>query len=222
MTPPSTVQAWDPLLRVFHWSLVLAFTVAYASGEEWLALHVATGYAIGGLLVFRMVWGIVGPRHARFSDFVRAPTAIRAYLQDLVRLRAPRYLGHNPAGGAMVVALLLPAAVCAAPDAMQTRYRAEGAGPFDATAGASAWQRGTSTEGETRSCSTCHGTDPRQPGRHPRTGKRIEPLAPSANPQALADAGNVEKWFARNCKWTWGRECSAQEKGNFLEYLKQL
>lgn len=102
MTSQSTIQVWDPLVRLFHWSLVLTFTVAYASGEEWLALHVATGYAIGGLLIFRTVWGIVGPRHARFSDFVRSPAAIRAYVQDLVRLRAPRYLGHDPAGGAMV------------------------------------------------------------------------------------------------------------------------
>lgn len=123
---------------------------------------------------------------------------------------------------AIVVALLLPAGVHAAPDAIQARYRAQGAGPFDAQAGASAWQRNTTSEGEARSCSNCHGADPRQPGRHLRTGKRIEPLAPSANPQALADESNVEKWFVRNCKWTWGRECSAQEKGNFLEYLKQL
>lgn len=111
MTPQSTIQVWDPLIRLFHWLLLLTFIVAYASGEEWLALHVATGYAIGGLLVFRVVWGIVGPGHARFSDFVRSPSAIQAYLQDLVRLRAPRYLGHNPAGGAMVVALLVSLAV---------------------------------------------------------------------------------------------------------------
>jgi mono/diheme cytochrome c family protein len=122
----------------------------------------------------------------------------------------------------IVLALLLPAGVGAAPDAIQASYRAQGAGPFDAQAGASAWQRNIAAAGETRSCSTCHGADPRQPGRHPRTGKRIEPLAPSANPQALADEGNVEKWFARNCKWTWGRECSAQEKGDLVEYLKQL
>jgi cytochrome b len=111
MSPQSTIKIWDPLVRLFHWSLVLTFVAAYASGEEWLALHVPAGYAIGALLVFRMVWGIVGPRHARFSDFVRSPAAIRAYLKDLVRLRAPRYLGHNPAGGAMVVALLASLAV---------------------------------------------------------------------------------------------------------------
>jgi cytochrome b len=111
MSPQSTITIWDPLVRLFHWSLVLTFVAAYASGEEWLALHVPAGYAIGALLVFRMVWGIVGPRHARFSDFVRSPAAIRAYLKDLVRLRAPRYLGHNPAGGAMVVALLASLAV---------------------------------------------------------------------------------------------------------------
>lgn len=126
------------------------------------------------------------------------------------------------ASAGIVLALLLSAGVGAAPDAIQARYRAQGAGPFAAQAGAAAWQRNTPTEGEARSCSTCHGSDPRQPGRHPRTGKRIEPLALSANPQALADEGNVEKWFARNCKWTWGRECSAQENGDFVEYLKQL
>lgn len=111
MTPQSTIKVWDPLVRLFHWSLVLAFIVAYATGEEWLGLHVSAGYVIGGLLVFRVVWGIVGPRHARFSDFVRSPAAIRAYLRDLFHLRAPRYLGHNPAGGAMVVALLASLAV---------------------------------------------------------------------------------------------------------------
>ena len=130
MTPQSTVQVWDPLVRFFHWSLVLAFTVAYASGEEWLALHVAAGYAIGGLLIFRIVWGIVGPGHARFSDFVRSPTAIRAYLQDLVRLRAPRYLGHNPAGGAMVVALLASLALTTV-SGLALYGSAEFAGPLE-------------------------------------------------------------------------------------------
>jgi cytochrome b len=129
MSPEPTIKIWDPLVRLFHWSLVLTFLAAYASGEEWLALHVPAGYAIGALLVFRLVWGIVGPGHARFSDFVRSPAAIRAYLKDLVRLRAPRYLGHNPAGGAMVVALLASLAVTTV-SGLALYGSAEFAGPF--------------------------------------------------------------------------------------------
>lgn len=127
-----------------------------------------------------------------------------------------------PLAPAIVVLALLPLGAQAAAEAILARYQSTGAGPFDAQTGAAAWQRKATVDGETRSCSTCHGADPRQPGRHPRTGKRIEPLAPSVNDQALADEGNVEKWFVRNCKWTWGRECSLQEKGDFLAYLRQL
>ncbi len=102
-----TVKVWDPLVRVFHWTLVLAFTVSYASGEEWLDLHVLAGYLIAGLLGFRVLWGLIGTRHARFSDFVYRPSSIKAYLRDLARLRPRHYLGHNPAGGLMVMILLL-------------------------------------------------------------------------------------------------------------------
>jgi cytochrome b len=92
---------------LFHWSLAIAFAIAYASAEEWEGLHVNAGYVIGGLIVFRVLWGFVGTRHARFGDFVRPPADVRRYLGEALRLKAPRYLGHNPAGGAMVVALLV-------------------------------------------------------------------------------------------------------------------
>ena len=94
-------------MRVFHWSLATLFLVAYVTGDEIERVHIAAGYAIAGLIALRVVWGFVGPRHARFSNFVRSPRAVLAYLRDVALLRAPRYLGHNPAGGAMIIALLV-------------------------------------------------------------------------------------------------------------------
>lgn len=129
MKTQATVMVWDPLVRLFHWSLVLAFLAAFVSGDEWPYLHVPAGYLIGGLIAFRLLWGVVGPRHARFSDFVRSPTAVRAYLGDLVALRASRYVGHNPAGGIMVLALLASLAVTTA-SGLALYGSAEFAGPL--------------------------------------------------------------------------------------------
>lgn len=105
------VEVWDPLVRIFHWSLVLSFFTAYFTEDDWMSLHVWAGYAVAGLVSFRVLWGFVGPRHARFSDFVRPPREALAYLKDELAGRACRYLGHNPAGGVMVVALLLSLAM---------------------------------------------------------------------------------------------------------------
>ncbi len=111
--PPATVKVWDPFVRVFHWALVSTCVVAYATGDELERVHVAAGYAIAGLLAARIIWGFVGPRRARFANFVRPPREVLAYLRDVAMLRAPRYIGHNPAGGAMIVALLVAlAATC--------------------------------------------------------------------------------------------------------------
>lgn len=104
---PSLVKVWDPLVRLFHWSLVSAFFIAYVTEDDFLDLHVYAGYLIGGLLVFRLIWGFIGSRHARFSDFVKGPSEVLAYLKSIFTLHPKRYLGHNPAGGAMVIALLL-------------------------------------------------------------------------------------------------------------------
>ena len=119
-TDTTEITVWDPLVRLFHWSLVVCFGAAYFSeGElfealqdrldgEWLqVVHIWAGYTIAGLLLFRLLWGFVGPCHARFSDFVYSPVATLAYVRDVLTLRAHRYLGHNPAGGAMIVLLLL-------------------------------------------------------------------------------------------------------------------
>ena len=104
--PPRETRIWDPLVRVFHWSLATAFVVVYATGDEWESLHVYAGYLILGLLLFRIVWGLAGSRHARFSDFVTSPRVAWRYLQDTLKRKAKRYLGHNPAGGAMIVLML--------------------------------------------------------------------------------------------------------------------
>ena len=100
------VRVWDPLVRWGHWALVAAFAVAYLSGDDLMSLHAWMGYAIGAWLVVRLAWGFVGPRHARFASFVRPPGESLAYLRDLALRRSPRFLGHSPAGGAMVVALM--------------------------------------------------------------------------------------------------------------------
>ncbi len=100
------IRVWDPLLRLFHWSLVLVFALAWLTGDEWMDLHRLAGYSMAALLFFRLLWGVVGPRHARFADFVRGPSAVKAHLLALLQGRAQHYDGHNPAGGAMVVMLL--------------------------------------------------------------------------------------------------------------------
>ena len=102
-----SVTVWDPLVRIFHWSLVSAFFIAYFTEDDLLDVHVYAGYVIAGLLVFRLIWGVVGGRYARFSNFVKHPDEVWAYMKSIVKQHPKRYLGHNPAGGAMVVALLL-------------------------------------------------------------------------------------------------------------------
>jgi len=105
--PPQTVRVWDPFVRIFHWSLVGLFAFSFLTGDEWKSAHIYSGYAIVLLLALRMIWGVVGSRHARFSDFIYHPLIVLGHLRDTLNLRARRYIGHNPAGGAMVVALLL-------------------------------------------------------------------------------------------------------------------
>jgi cytochrome b len=105
-TDKQGVRTWDLLIRLFHWTLVAAFFTAYLTEDDWMSLHVLAGYTVLGLVLFRIVWGLIGTRHARFTDFICSPASTLAYLKDIIAFRARRYLGHNPAGGAMVIALL--------------------------------------------------------------------------------------------------------------------
>lgn len=101
-------------------------------------------------------------------------------------------------------------------------YRAAGAGEFSAGRGKNMWTQAHDKQESEKpvSCATCHTANLKQAGSHVRTGKKIEPMAASANAQGLSDPKNIEKWFLRNCKWTLGRECTPQEKGDFLSYFQ--
>jgi cytochrome b len=102
------VLVWDAPVRVFHWLMVLCFFGAYASAESerWRLLHVTLGYTMIGLVGFRIVWGLIGTRHARFASFVRGPAAVWRYLRSTTTAHAEHHVGHNPAGALAIVALL--------------------------------------------------------------------------------------------------------------------
>ncbi len=114
------IRVWDPLVRIFHWSLVGGFAVAYVTADEWDKAHELVGYIVAGLIAFRLFWGLVGSRHARFSDFIYRPSTIVGFIKDSLAMKGQRYVGHNPAGGAMVIALLLAMAGISATGYMMT------------------------------------------------------------------------------------------------------
>ncbi len=104
------IRVWDLPVRLFHWTLVILMVVSYFTGRaggDWMKFHFWSGYAILTLVLFRIAWGFVGSTTARFADFVRGPAAAIGHLRDLLGSGRPREAGHNPLGGAMVVALLL-------------------------------------------------------------------------------------------------------------------
>lgn len=110
---PATL-IWDLPLRLFHWLLLLALAgswITHEAGVKYMEWHMRLGYAVIGLLLFRLAWGFVGPRHARFSDFLRGPRAVGAYIRDWLAGRVQVSPGHNPLGGWSVLALLAVVAV---------------------------------------------------------------------------------------------------------------
>jgi cytochrome b len=106
-----TVTVWDPIVRVGHWGLVASVTLAWLSRTGWGAWHERVGYAALAIVAVRTVWGWIGSEHARFADFVRGPSVALAYARQMTRRGEPRYLGHNPLGGWMIVALLVMVAL---------------------------------------------------------------------------------------------------------------
>jgi len=101
-----TVRVWDPLVRIGHWTLVAAVAVAWLSHEGPAVLHDNAGYLALAVVALRLLWGFLGPRPARFADFLCGPAATLAYARALAAGREPRFLGHNPLGGWMILALL--------------------------------------------------------------------------------------------------------------------
>jgi cytochrome b len=108
MHDPKRIRVWDLPTRLFHWLLVAAFTVAFITHDRdtYLDVHVFAGYLFFGLLLFRLLWGVIGSHYARFGDFVYRWNVVRDYLKSLFTANAQRYLGHNPAGGWAVVAFI--------------------------------------------------------------------------------------------------------------------
>jgi cytochrome b len=106
MRDTEMVKVWDIWVRLFHWSLVAMFVVAYFTAEEENIVHIYSGYAVLGLVMFRVLWGIVGSKYARFSDFVYSPKQVMQYIRGILSGTPEHYLGHNPLGGWMTVVLL--------------------------------------------------------------------------------------------------------------------
>ncbi len=102
------ILVWDIPTRVFHWALALSFAGAFltAESERYRDLHLALGYLMFGLIAFRLIWGFVGSRYARFSSFTFRPSEIVAYLKSLLHREPKHYLGHNPAGAVAIFLLL--------------------------------------------------------------------------------------------------------------------
>jgi cytochrome b len=114
------MRVWDPLVRIFHWSLVASFAVAWFTARASEHIHDGAGYLAAALVFVRLLWGALGTPYARFSQFVRGPATVMRYLRAMLGGREARHIGHNPAGGAMVLVLLAAMAATALTGWMMT------------------------------------------------------------------------------------------------------
>lgn len=150
---PVVVRVWDLVVRFGHWCLAALFLTAYLTEGKPMWLHSSAGYGVLIVIAFRVLWGLIGTTHARFRDFAYPPREVIAYLKSLLARNPRHYLGHNPAGGAMVFALLL-SLTCTAGSGMALYAAGSGRGPVAAAAAL--------LRGETLSDS----------GKYPRTGNK--------------------------------------------------
>ena len=106
---PTTIRVWDAPTRVFHWLFVFCFAGAYltSESERWSLVHITLGYTLGGLIAFRLVWGFVGTRYARFTSFVQGPAAVVRYAKSMASGKPQHFVGHNPVGAVAIVLLIL-------------------------------------------------------------------------------------------------------------------
>jgi len=129
--PSKPTRVWDLFIRIFHWSLVGLVAISYLSGEfEFeFEIHSYSGYAIFSLVLLRIIWGFVGSKYARFKNFIYSPSNVMAYIKSIVTGNPKRFLGHNPAGGMMVLALLTVLSTTTL-SGMKLYAIEEGEGPF--------------------------------------------------------------------------------------------
>ncbi len=108
-TTTTQIRVWDAPTRVFHWLLVLSFAGAYltSESERWSLVHITLGYTLGGLLAFRLIWGFVGTRYARFTSFVKGPSEVLQYAKSMATLKPKHFVGHNPLGAVAIVLLIM-------------------------------------------------------------------------------------------------------------------
>jgi cytochrome b len=103
---PRTLMVWDPLVRLFHWTVVAGCVVNSFVFEDGKTVHRYVGYVVAGALAIRILWGFVGTAHARFTDFVPGPARLIDYLRAMLAGREPRHVGHNPAASVMILTLM--------------------------------------------------------------------------------------------------------------------
>lgn len=108
-TSTTAIRVWDAPTRVFHWLLVLSFAGAYltSESERWSLVHITLGYTLGGLITFRLIWGFVGTRYARFTSFVKGPSEVLQYAKSMATLKPKHFVGHNPLGAVAIVLLIV-------------------------------------------------------------------------------------------------------------------
>lgn len=138
---PHQIKVWDIAVRSFHWLLVAFFFIAYLTGDDSI-IHAYSGYAVLGLVAFRLIWGVIGTRYARFSNFVYGKETVKAYVRSILNFRPIHYIGHNPLGGWMVIFLLIFLLLTSWTGL--EAYAAEGKGPlaalsFDLSPISTAW-----------------------------------------------------------------------------------